>query len=85
MECKIKVETNSRGYFIYVVYISSGEVIHADLIRMYDTYPSTDYVLGDVVECIFKYKSLGINVEIDKTRDINNMYDLDKLLDRLRL
>lgn len=84
MKCKIQVETSSGGYYIYVAYIDNGKVIYRDLIKKYDTYPNRGSALSDTMKCIFKYKSLGFIVEVDKTRDINNMCNLDELMDRLK-
>ncbi|WP_195238631.1 hypothetical protein [Romboutsia sp. 1001285H_161024_C4] len=84
MKCKIQVETTSGGYYIYVAYIGDGRVIHRDLIKKYEAYPRPEPAIRDVTRNIFKYKSLGIGVEVDKSRDINNMCNLDKLLEALQ-
>lgn len=85
MKCKIQVKTSSGGYFMHVTYIKDGETIHRDLLRKYDPYPYPDPVVKEVVREVYKYKYLGIDVEIDKDEDINNMCNLRRLLKALEL
>ncbi|WP_297131736.1 hypothetical protein [Terrisporobacter sp.] len=82
MNCKIQIVTDSTNYYIYVAYLDCSKIIHRDLINRYDTSLYRNAV-KEVVKHIFKYKSLGIDVEINKERNINNMWNLDKLMKAL--
>ncbi len=82
MNCKIQVITTGRAYFIYVAYINDDEFIHKDLIERYDVDLHSNAV-EKVVKHVFKYKSFGIDVEINKERNINNMYNFDRLMKAL--
>lgn len=83
MKCEIKVETTSNGYHFFIDYKKDRKIIYTELLDQYDTHPYPESVVKDVAKRIFNYKRLGIPVEIIKSRNINNMYNLDNLLKEL--